>query len=466
MAEIETDYLVVGAGASGMGFVDTLLSMTDARVVLVDRETRPGGHWLHAYPFVQLHQPSANYGVASRPLGHDRIDTEGHNAGFYERASSGEICDHLAAALDDFLGTGRVTFLGSTEYRGRDGEGHTVVSLDTGDATTVRARKLVDATYVESEIPSRHTPSFEVDADVRLIPPNDLPGLPELPQWVTVLGSGKTATDTITWLLDSGVDAEHIRWVKPREAWLFQRAFMQPLDLVASYMQMQAHWVTAAAAATDGHDFARRLDAEGVLVRVDESLDADMFRGAIISMREIEALRSVEDVVRKGRVRRLGTDQVLLDEGELSSRPGEVYVDCTARGVQQTGRPDIFESDRITLAYTTLGITPYSAATVAAVEASVEDDAEKNRLCPSLAWSGRTADLLELARTGMVGLTSRMAHPGLAAWTESCRLNPARGAIARASSDPAVGAALTTMISNIGAALDNLARRVGAEARA
>ena len=94
MGEIEADYLVVGAGASAMAFVDALLSRTDARVVLVDRRHRAGGHWLDAYPFVRLHQPSAYYGVASRRLGDDRIDESGTNKGFYERASAAEICEY------------------------------------------------------------------------------------------------------------------------------------------------------------------------------------------------------------------------------------------------------------------------------------------------------------------------------------------------------------------------------------
>jgi 2-polyprenyl-6-methoxyphenol hydroxylase-like FAD-dependent oxidoreductase len=71
--EVETDYLVVGAGASGMAFADTLLAHTDAEVVLVDRRHRPGGHWLDAYPFVRLRQPSAYYGVESRALGRLRV---------------------------------------------------------------------------------------------------------------------------------------------------------------------------------------------------------------------------------------------------------------------------------------------------------------------------------------------------------------------------------------------------------
>jgi cation diffusion facilitator CzcD-associated flavoprotein CzcO len=56
---IETDYLVVGTGGTAMAFVDTLLTETDAEIVMVDKHHRPGGHWNDAYPFVRLHQPSA-----------------------------------------------------------------------------------------------------------------------------------------------------------------------------------------------------------------------------------------------------------------------------------------------------------------------------------------------------------------------------------------------------------------------
>jgi cation diffusion facilitator CzcD-associated flavoprotein CzcO len=65
MRTIEADYLVVGAGAMGLAFIDTLVSETTATVVVVDRNDQPGGHWTTAYPFVRLHQPSAYYGVIS-----------------------------------------------------------------------------------------------------------------------------------------------------------------------------------------------------------------------------------------------------------------------------------------------------------------------------------------------------------------------------------------------------------------
>ena len=70
---IETDYLVVGAGAAGMTVTDALLTHGDASVTLIDRRHAPGGHWRDAYPFVRLHQPSAFYGVDSVPLGKRRL---------------------------------------------------------------------------------------------------------------------------------------------------------------------------------------------------------------------------------------------------------------------------------------------------------------------------------------------------------------------------------------------------------
>jgi cation diffusion facilitator CzcD-associated flavoprotein CzcO len=92
---IEADYLIIGAGAMGMAFADTLVSETDASIVIVDRYHQPGGHWIKAYPFVRLHQPSVGYGVNSRPLGNDTIDRVGWNAGLYELASCGEVCAYF-----------------------------------------------------------------------------------------------------------------------------------------------------------------------------------------------------------------------------------------------------------------------------------------------------------------------------------------------------------------------------------
>ena len=92
MQTIETDYLVIGAGAVGLAFADTLLEQdASAHVTFVDKHAKPGGHWNDAYPFVALHQPSATYGINSLDLGLDRIDRATVQPGvqFFERVIDG-----------------------------------------------------------------------------------------------------------------------------------------------------------------------------------------------------------------------------------------------------------------------------------------------------------------------------------------------------------------------------------------
>ena len=406
MRTIETDYLVVGAGVSGMAFVDSLITESDAEVVVVDRRHGPGGHWLDAYPFVRLHGPSATYGVNSRALGNDRIDTAGPNAGFYERATGSEICAYFDRLLnDDLIPSGRLRFFGMCDYRGADSEGHYFVSLLTGAETKVKVRrKLVDATYVESTIPSRHTPTFAVEPGVRVIPPNEVVELSDGVTGFTIIGAGKTAMDTCVWLLGAGVDADSIRWIRTRDPWVFNRAVVQPLELVGAYMEFQAQWVEAATEAVDGRDFAHRLEAHGAFLRIDPTIEPDTFRGATVSRTELDSLRTIERVIRSGKVLRITTNSIVMEGGSIASEPGEIYIDCTAAGVRPTTARPLFTSDGITLQYVTIGMVPWSAATVGFVEASSDDDVYKNRLCNPVVFTGASADLLELAYAGMTGL--------------------------------------------------------------
>ena len=457
MREIETDYLVVGAGATGMAFADALVAESDADVVLVDRRHRPGGHWLDAYPFVRLHQPSAYYGVNSRVLGQNRIDAAGPNAGFYERATAAEIVDYFNQVLgDELLPSGRVRFFGMCDYTGADTDGHRFLSLLTGAETRVRVRRrTVDATYIESSIPSRHTPGFVIDPGVQMLPPNDLVDLGEPASGFTVIGAGKTAMDTCNWLLDEGVDANQIRWIRPRDGWFFNRTYMQPLELVASYMQLQARFVERAADCDGPRSFMDGLEVDGIMVRIDPSVQPEVFRGATVSQLELDSLRQIDNVVRLGRVRRIGTQQIAFDNADMPSDPRHVYVDCTAAGVRPVEPRPVFGRDHITMQYVTIGVAPWSAATIAAVEASDRDDDRKNELCPPVAFTGEASDILRLAFAGMTGLLARGAEPDLGAWTENCRLNPARGA-ADHLDDPQVQTAFESLTTNMGLAMSNL----------
>ena len=384
MAEIETDYLVIGAGASGLAFTDALIADAEVDVVMVDRRHSPGGHWNDAYPFVRLHQPSATYGVTSRPLGTETIDASGPNAGFYERATGVEICDYFWRVLEEQLvGSGQVRFFGQCDYGGHHAGDHAFSSRLTGETTTVRVRqKVVDATYLETSVPATHTPAFTVDAGVKLIPVGELVDVTEPPSGFTVLGAGKTAMDACSFLLDNGVDPDKIRWVRPRDAWLMNRASWQPLDLVASTVESLSLVLESLAEAENLDDLFRRLEACGALLRVDPAVEPTMFRGAILSPAEHRTLMQIERVVRQGRVHRIDTDRILLDDDEIPTDRGTVHVDCTAYGLREVAPRPIFEEERITPQSLMGGFTTFNAALVGFVEAARDNDADKNRLCP------------------------------------------------------------------------------------
>ena len=59
---LSTDYLVVGAGAMGMSFVEELVyNNPRVEIIIIDNRAAPGGHWNNAYSFVCLHQHACTY---------------------------------------------------------------------------------------------------------------------------------------------------------------------------------------------------------------------------------------------------------------------------------------------------------------------------------------------------------------------------------------------------------------------
>jgi putative NAD(P)-binding protein len=332
---IDTDYLVVGAGASGLAFADTLVAEAkNVEVAVIERQQSPGGHWLHAYPFVRLHTPSAYYGVNSLALGEDRIDQIGENAGYYERATGDDVCEYFAEAAVHLTQTGRVRLLTRHEYLGRGSDGEQVQDLNTGELRDVTVRrKIVDARYLEASIPATHTAPFDVASGARVVPINDLPATAQTASSYAVLGSGKTAADACIWLLDNNVDPDRIRWIRPRDAWFYDRRHFQPQEQVGAIMEGLSLDAEAGAGAANIDDLFEQLEASGRLVCIDRSWPATMYRGTMLSARELDALRQIGDVVRLGRVRRIEPDRIVLERGETETGPEVLHVDCTALGL-------------------------------------------------------------------------------------------------------------------------------------
>ena len=330
---LTTDYLVIGSGAVGMTFTDQLLSETDADIVIVDRHHMPGGHWNDAYSFVRLHQPSAFYGVSSRQLGGDRIDQSGLNEGYFELASGAEIVSYFDKLMHErFLPSGRVRYFPMCDYLG-DGR---FISRLSGEMHQVTFRKrLVLANFLDTQVPSTHTPAFEIAGGTRLIAPNLLPTCAPDHQRYVILGGGKTAMDVAIWLLQMGAAPRAIRWIVPRDSWLQNREAIQPGDaFFERTVGGLAHQLEAAAEASSLEHLFERLEARGQMLRIDPTVTPTVYRGATLSVREVEILRTIKDVVRRGYVRRIERDNVVLDQGKIDRAPDDLFIDCTAKGVQ------------------------------------------------------------------------------------------------------------------------------------
>ncbi len=456
-AKLETDYLVIGAGAAGLAFTDALLAHSDATVTIVDRRHAPGGHWVDAYPYVRLHQPSTFYGVSSVPLGHDAIDEAGTNAGYYELAGADEIRAYFARVmLRHLLPSGRVRYFPSSDCA----EDHRFVSRLTGASTEVSVRrKLVDTTYLEGTIPATCAPPFEIASGVRCVPAGEIARITDRPEGFVVIGGGKTALDACVWLLEQGVPAASIQWITPRDAWWMNRRFQQPHTLLPELYRGVAIQLEAMAQASSVGDVFARLEAAGVLLRIHQHVTPTMFRGALISESELELLRRIENVVRMGHVRRIERDEIVLDGGRLPTSDRIVHIHCAARGLGHPPLRPIFEPGRVTIQPFMWGFACYQFATLGVVEATLSSDDEKNRLCPPIAYWDEDTDYLTAFLAMLAHERARAAHPALASWAKSSRLNPTSG-ISLHRDDPVVVEARERIKRFGGAAAANLAKLI------
>jgi hypothetical protein len=459
-----TDYLVVGGGASGLAFVDALVAEADVEVTVVDRRGTAGGHWADAYPFVRLHTPSSYYGVNSLALGEDRVDRQGENAGFYERASGSDVSDYFAEVAQRLAASGRVKLLMRHEHLGSGSDGEQIRDLSTGDVDEIVVRRrVVDARYLESSIPATHVRPFDVAASARVVPINDLPAAAGSADAYAVLGSGKTATDACVWLLDEGVEPDRIRWIRPREAWFYDRRHFQPLEQVGALIEGIALDAEAGANATSIDDLFRRLECSGRLVRIDPSEQARMYRGTMLSARELDALRQIGDVVRLGQVRRIEADRILLQRGETETSRGVLHVDCTALGLSNAPATPIFGPARIVIQQVRHLSPCFNAALIAFVEAHRDHDDEKNELCPPNTYASSIDDWPRMMSRTWRTEGRWSTEPDVSTWVAGSRLNLLR-ALADHAAEPSVQTAVRRYLAHVGGATERLAQLDGQDA--
>lgn len=419
---LDADYVITGAGTTAMAFADTLLSESTATMIIADRRAKPGGHWLDAYPFVRLHGAAAVYGVNSQPLGQGAVDGVGLNQGLNELASGAEICAYFDRLMQQrLLPSGRVLYLSRHEV-GADG---VATSLVNGRRTRLRARrKWVDAARADSQVPATHAPRFRVAEGVRCVTPTELTHLPGPASGHVIVGGGKTSIDTALWLLEHGADPDSITWVRPRDAWLLNRADVQPTPAFAySTLEAITAELEAARDAASVQDLFARLEARRLLLRIDPAVEPTMYRCATVSEAELAQLRRIKRVVRLGRVQAIERDRMVFAQGELAVAPGQVVVHCSAAGLPRAPLEPVFQGERIVPQYVRRCSPSFSAAFIAHLEATLDSDDEKNALCRPVRVPQVPADWLRMHLDSAANQGRWAQHPELQQWLLRSRLD-------------------------------------------
>ena len=238
-ATLTCDYLVIGAGATGMAFADTMLESSAATnassapsVIIVDKHPKPGGQWNDSYSFVRLHQPSKCYGVESEKLEPTEVgeDADTHRAtreeilAYYEN-----VCKKLGDKFEfQFIGGTWFDFDQLKNASTEDDDG-TLYRLQQqgGTSQAVRVKnKVVDGRYLEPDLPVFVKAKFAYnEASINCIPVNSLSDASfKRTSHYVVIGGGKTGMDAIVYLqTQMNVDPNSIMWIVPSDAWITAR---------------------------------------------------------------------------------------------------------------------------------------------------------------------------------------------------------------------------------------------------
>ncbi|PPJ54158.1 hypothetical protein CBER1_01033 [Cercospora berteroae] len=399
---ITSDYLVIGAGAMGMAFVDTMLTDSKATITI---------------PFVRLHQPSNFYGVNSRALGMDTIHREGWNEGLFELASASELCAYFDQVMHQtFLPSGRVTYYPKCEYAG-NGRFKSMVTGKTYRAT--ESTCIVDATFMKVKVPSMGPPE------------------PDRIRNYTVIGAGKTGIDACLWLLGIGVQPSAISWIMPRDQWLVDRRYHQAGDNFAEWRYaIVPNQAKAIHAATTADDLLKRLSGVGQLMRLSEDVWPTMFRCATVSQKEFKALKQIGNVIRQGRVLQIDQDKVTLERGSYAPARDTLWIDCTADGLAQRDAVPVFQYYLIILQSVRYCQQVFSAALIAHLETTYPDTQTKNYLSRPIPHPNYGTDCIAMSLLNSQNTMRLSEYPETLKWLAKSRLDWFRHTVPPLPKDP------------------------------
>mmetsp|Transcript_19090 Transcript_19090/g.23507 ORF Transcript_19090/g.23507 Transcript_19090/m.23507 type:complete len:541 (+) Transcript_19090:99-1721(+) len=374
---IVCDYLVVGAGAASMAFIDTLLTeLPSAKIMLVDRKSIPGGHWVDAYGYVHLHQPSIVYGVGSKQLEGNwaKLLFLNWTLPWKHRANKDEILTYFGDFVKDKVSNGQLEYYPNCEYDFAQSpvgnEAHVVTSLSGESYEVTIGTKLVNGVLGECKVPSQCPVQFPVEDGIVLMTPNQLfdshvaqsanstsdgryrgcgsgSDVTTTGKHYVVLGCGKTAMDAVVFLQTvMNIHPTNISWVIPNDVWMLARNKGDPSSLGNALIDNEGDYPKS----------VLELEKQGLFVRLDPTIAPTKFRFPIIGPEELTKMRLVTNRIRRGRVTGISrsSGKAVMEFGEQEhwtspvSNDDTVFIHCTSPGPFNgvTHGSHMFGSDR------------------------------------------------------------------------------------------------------------------------
>ena len=196
------------------------------------------------------------------------------------------------------------------------------------------------------------------------------------------------------------------------------------------------------------------------MLRIDPSLTPTMAKTPTLAQWELDLLRSIERVVRLGHVRGIKPGRIELDEGDAAIDREAVVVHCAASGLQYPPLIPIWGDEAITIQPVRAGFPCLAAALIGYVEATREEDAEKNRLVLPSPLSDTPTGWAAMQVLGGRASLAFSAAPDIKEWADSVALNPARVPPGQAVDDD-LAAAVESFRAAVGPGLAAMAELAG-----
>jgi len=181
-----------------------------------------------------------------------------------------------------------------------------------------------------------------------------------------------------------------------------------------------------------------QLEATQHFLRLDQDVTPTMYRCATVSLAELEQLRRIKNVIRKGRVKRIEPSRVELAQGGIAAHLDAIYINCTADGLAPRDPAAVFKPGHITLQALVGCQQVFSAAMLGAIETLADTSLEdRNKLASVIPHPSTPIDFFKMTAGFIMNFAVWSSVPEWSAWLKESRLSVFGSA--QKTPDPAIG---------------------------